>query len=80
MDASPGSRWIRPTVMWEPRTWHLEITTTGAGVIITSCAVVMGPDDAVEVRPFESIGEGASLCPACSDHAGLAAEPWAVSV
>jgi hypothetical protein len=78
MHASPGSRWIRPTALWEPRTWHLETTTTQAGVRITSCAVVMGPEDAVEVRQLESIDEGAPLCPACSDHAGLAAASSAV--
>jgi hypothetical protein len=75
MHATPGSTWIRPTVMWESRAWHLETTTTRAGVMITSCAVVMGPDDAVEVRQLDAIGDGAALCPACSDHAGLGADP-----
>jgi hypothetical protein len=75
MHATPGSSWIRPTVMWESRAWHLETTTTQAGVMITSCAVVMGPDDAVEARQLDAIGDGAALCPACSDHAGLVADP-----
>jgi hypothetical protein len=77
MHAIPGSTWIRPTVMWESRAWHLETTTTRAGVMVTSCAVVMGPDEAVEVSRLDAIGEGAALCPACSDHAGLGADPGA---
>ena len=70
MTPAPSSLWIRnvSALDFDADTWHLQQTVTAAGVRVTSCATVLGPDDDVEVFVGEAIGPEDEVCRACLEH------------
>jgi hypothetical protein len=68
-----ASHWIRPrpALAITSQVWHQELTSTPGGVLVTSCAVVLGPEDPIDQTSLGALDDPRMLCPACSMHAGV---------
>lgn len=62
--------WIRerPHLTISPPLWHAEQTVTAAGIRVTTCAEVIGPDQ-VEIRADGRDDHG-DVCATCQEHVG----------
>lgn len=69
MTASTSPAWIRerPHVAINHPLWHVEHIVTSAGIRVTSCAVVLAPDE-IEQLAIEDLEADPALCPSCREH------------